>query len=387
MEYEPRVKGLCENCLKDRLLKEFVLTTGRKVKKCLTCGSSSVKSVNIDSFEFEQAIRAVFRNIYDEWDYNTHFGGEYIETLFLKDKMIFSDLFYHNEDAACEIIDIIFSEGYYEKEPGISLFYGYGDDGQPAGFLEAIKHSYSKDIRNSTKYAKNKDYFKLFSSISDIIDFCEPYIKSEVDGLNLYRARTGVEKYGFPRDSFDFRPEKAYLPYSFKDIGAPPIEYVGKGRMNREGFSFLYLAEDIETAIHEIKPSPGDLVSIGKFKQNRKMRVADFTKISLKDFWKCDETLEIFIELQAIAKFISTRIGSTGAIHYLYTQLISEELLKRDYQAIKFSSSVTSSNNYAIFEPPYFDYISEDRRVARISRLLIDFDTLPLLDKETEIII
>ncbi|WP_164112000.1 MULTISPECIES: RES family NAD+ phosphorylase [Sphingobacterium] len=59
-----------------------------------------------------------------------------------------------------------------------------------------------------------------------------------------------------------------YTPYTSSEISSPPSYLARKGRMNREGFSFLYLAEDIETAINEIRPNPGDIISVGGFRQN-----------------------------------------------------------------------------------------------------------------------
>ena len=368
---------ICSNCVKEESLIEFLNESGELTELCNICNSSNVKTVDVENPVLIQAVRALTRYYIDEWEYNTHMGGDNILTLFFREKPIFSDLFYANDDEAGNILDVFFADGYYLNNEGVSIYFGFVDDFR--GMFEAIQHSSSQKIFEITSHAKKKSYFELLNAVSQIIDYSETHILSDIEDLELYRARIGIQKEGYTYEGFEYRQKKKYLPFSDKSIEAPPIQFVSKGRMNREGFSFLYLAEDANTAIHEVKPSPGDLVSIGKFKQNTKIKIADFTKIKISQFWSNDETLDIYTELLGIMKFISNPVGSNNSIQYLYTQLISEELIKRGFEGIKFRSSITGASNYSIFNPSRFDYVQEGRMAINISQFNLVYEDLPLL--------
>ena len=375
-----RMESLCINCAKDLNLISFINQHGVTITECSICNSKDVLAIDQENHNIEQLIRALIRFNADEWDYNTHVGGDQLESFMISNKLIFSDLFYDHIDNSENFLCSVISNGYYDSDKGISLFYGHTDDGQIGGFLTAIKDSSSSKKNEIINLSKKLNYSELLESVANTIEYCNQYILTEPEKLKLYRARIGVKEEGYPLDEFDFRQKKHFKPFEEKEIGAAPMEFVTKGRMNREGFSFLYLAEDYNTAIHEVRPSPGDYVSIGTFNQVKDLKIADFSKINIIDFCENDDKLQIFEELYDLNKFLSNPIGTNQGYQYLYTQLLSEELIRRGYNGIKFISSLTGLGNFAIFNPKYFEYDSTEKYVFQVNQFIVKYEKMEVMN-------
>ncbi len=376
---------ICLNCVKDEDLKLLIKNKGHIVSCCNICGSRSIKAIEYEEKgEFYQAVRSLIRFYFNEWDYNGHWGGEHFETLILENKILFSDLFFDNEEKSLDIINSIFDEAYFDSEKGVSMFYGYTEDGAPAGFYFAIQKEKNRLIENLKLAVKRQDYRQLFQVVSKIVDACEEHLTLEISNLLLFRARIGVKRTGshFNESFLDPFPKLRSTPFVNNEIGAPPFEKAEIGRMNRVGFSFLYLAEDVETAVVEVRPAPGDLVSIGVFKQQENIKILDFTKLTIREFWLTDNLLDKFRDLYGIVKYVSTHFGTNGKHNYLFTQLISEELIRRGFKGIKHASSFTMKSNYVIFEPSMFENIPKDADVVEVEDIEIIFKKAPLLDEK-----
>lgn len=375
---------VCINCVNDSDLKVFIEHKGTFIETCTICNSKNIKAIEFqESGEFSQAVRSLVRFYYNEWDYNGHFGGEHIEKIIFEEKLFFSDQFFANEDKADEILATIFYEGYYDPGKGVSLFYGHTEDGGYAGFYFAIQKARNRYLENIEIAMVQNDYRRLFSIIKEVIDVCEHLLTAEYQGLNLFRARIGVLKTGVHMDDGfgePFPPLRC-TPFSDKEIGAPPFDKAETGRMNRAGFSFLYLAEDVKTAITEVRPAPGDLVSVGIFAQLQSISVLDFAKLTIRDFWTTDNALEVFTDIYGIAKYVSSHFGTNGKHNYLFTQLMSEELIRRGFQGIRHASSFTSKPNYVIFNPSLFTNLSDKASAVEIKDIDILFENMSLLNE------
>jgi RES domain-containing protein len=62
-------------------------------------------------------------------------------------------------------------------------------------------------------------------------------------------------------------------------MGPPPLGSARPGRANPEGVQCLYLADQINTAIHEIRAGIHDYVCVGKFKLNHDTVVVDLRSL------------------------------------------------------------------------------------------------------------
>lgn len=64
-----------------------------------------------------------------------------------------------------------------------------------------------------------------------------------------------------------------------KELLAPPREKARAGRMNPAGIRYLYLAEEQETALVEVRPSPGSDVVVAQFELTKELRILDLAAL------------------------------------------------------------------------------------------------------------
>lgn len=137
---------------------------------------------------------------------------------------------------------------------------------------------------------------------------------------------------------------RRYKASRFKGYNAkeslPPEKDVPSGRANPNLIRYLYLCEDSETPIYEVKPTIGQTVSLAKLKLNRDVKLYDFT---LKNN---GISLSLFSLIGK--KFSMPNYGD--ATHYLPTQYIAEKIRTMGFNGIRFKSSLNSNGkNIVLF--------------------------------------
>jgi hypothetical protein len=65
--------------------------------------------------------------------------------------------------------------------------------------------------------------------------------------------------------------------HELKDMGAPPPEKAIHNRINPVGIPYLYLANDIETAVAEIRPWIGCKITVAEYQLIRDIKVINFS--------------------------------------------------------------------------------------------------------------
>lgn len=370
-------------CLTDPDLLKLFDRLPQQNGTCEITLQNDVMVIDADEREFWMAVRALTRYYVHEWEYNGHFGGEDDMVKLLREKRLFFNYdLIQDEEAYEDLVYSTFGEGYYPYDQGVSMYAGYWE-GQQNPLLQAIGTVRTPLVRRMNAQLHERDLSNLLITIKEIVDLSLPKTKREVAGLNLLRARIGFSEQKFVND-FDFTATSHYFPFTDQEIGAPPVRQSNKGRMNREGFSFLYLAEDIETVIAEVRASPGDDVSVGKFNQTEPLEIADFSELTIDQFWTDDKSLDLFEKLHSIAKFVSNPVGSNDGYVYVLTQLLAEELLRQGVNGIAFTSSLTGKKNYTIFKSNAFIYDPSEAFVCHIKRVKTEFDYLPVGNDKTE---
>jgi hypothetical protein len=95
-------------------------------------------------------------------------------------------------------------------------------------------------------------------------------IKTLPTGSCFYRARiiNGAEE----AKAFKEKPADA--------LGAPPKELAANNRMSPAGIPLLYVSDEAETCIAEVRPSIGDSVLVGRFFSTAPLKLFDFTALS-----------------------------------------------------------------------------------------------------------
>lgn len=355
----------------------------QQIGTCELTHQTNIMVIDGTQDEAFMPVRALARYYINEWEYNGHFGGDDNLGKLLVDKNLLYNFKLVDPEAFEEYMEtVVFSEAYYDYDKGVSMYAGYYE-GQQNPLLGAIGNVTTRLIARINNELHDRNLSKLLQTVKEIVDSSLPRTQLEINDLTLFRARIGYKDRKVVND-FDFSPPVHYFPFVKEEIGPPPVKNSNKGRMNREGFSFLYLAEDAETAIAEVRAVPGDIVSIGRFKQKISLTIADFSEIVIEKFWMNDTELDLFEKLHSIAKFISNPVGTGDGYVYVLTQLIAEELLRQGINGICFTSSLTGKKNYTIFNSGDFKYDKSEAFVCKIDQIQTHFTYLKVGDDKTE---
>ena len=116
--------------------------------------------------------------------------------------------------------------------------------------------------------------------LNSIIDTCKDREKNLKAGSIVWRAQNGHSWRPCYQENPDTREEilvdELPDPFSFERM-SPLVDSAFEGRANPKGIPCLYVATDKETAMSEVRPWLGAIISIGRFKLARDLKVLDFS--------------------------------------------------------------------------------------------------------------
>jgi len=160
-----------------------------------------------------------------------------------------------------------------------------------------------------------------------------------------------------------------------KDMSAPPIEKTIDGRVNSAGIRCLYLANNVNTTINEVRAGIFDYITIGTFELKEDIIVVDFRKINkISPFIFALNGLDLteYALNKPFLNKINDEMGksvrkSDSKLDYIPTQYICDyiksitleiENLPSKFMGIEYNSTLCKDGyNLAIFEPELFECI------------------------------
>lgn len=196
---------------------------------------------------------------------------------------------------------------------------------------------------------------RFFVNWNDIELLKEKFISldSYIDkGSILYRARviqlTDQDKIINTIPFIGFGKKDSFVP--------PPENYrlIPDGRMNPKYIRYLYISEDSDTAIYEVKPTISAWISVAKIRCNECLKICDLSMANTQGSTYENELLDMII------KDISSPTIQNDTEQYLSTQYISEYIKNLHFDGIKYKSSLNGGNNYTIFNFDLCEAISSD---------------------------
>jgi hypothetical protein len=313
--------------------------------------SENGQVIDSEDNRFFKLTKALVRYYFSEWDYNHHWGGDGYESLFYGKDNRFFERSRAKSDDDYEAIVLSITEGpvYGDYDKDVSIFAGY-TDGEQNTLLRAVSTDLDPHILHISERLKSENHFNLEGDIKAILeeyrDVASLLLK---ENMVLYRARVGFreKKRSF---SMGFETEFHYTPYKGSEIGAPPPHIATSGRINRAGVSFLYCATEKFTAISEVRPHPGDRVSLAKILLNSDAKVFDLSSTQLLAYFENDEKLDKFKPLNTLGFLINETIPPSERIRYSITQLISDCIRQLGFEGIAFNSTVGDGKNIVLFD-------------------------------------
>lgn len=224
---------------------------------------------------------------------------------------------------------------------------------------------FSHSVHTKLRYIlddESKDF------LNSIIDTCEGRTQTLKKGSFVMRAQNGHNLRPYYQEDPD-TGEKIHVddfecPYSFKRM--KPLENsASEGRANSKGIPCLYVATDKETAMSEIRPWLGSVMSVGTFKLTRDLRIILFATESEESihnysYYFSEPSEEEIIKSvwfyidNAFSKPTKT---SDLKSDYAPTQIISEFIKSKGYDGIAYRSSLGGGHNIALFDLESADII------------------------------
>jgi hypothetical protein len=191
--------------------------------------------------------------------------------------------------------------------------------------IKKLWEQFKSDIILKNRYFSGKKVLELLDRFNMIRMFPDD------TKLEFYRARIGD-----------------YITGDISSLLAPPKGLSSAGRCNPEGISYLYLANNQQTAINEIRPSLGDIVSVAKIN-------VDVSKIfSFRVYFQNLPLVQDNEESLTLIKYIDGDLSSKVTMHdklnYIPLQYISEYIKNRGYDGFVYSSTLGPGMNLVMFD-------------------------------------
>jgi hypothetical protein len=140
------------------------------------------------------------------------------------------------------------------------------------------------------------------------------------------------------------------------DSFTPPISKIRAGRVNEQYDPCLYVADNYETAIAEVRPIVNSMVSIAQIRTNNQIVLADTCCL------QTSHTDELFYRL-LLTRIFSQPVEDKN--DYLFSQHIGTLLKRIGFDGIRYASSLfENGHNIAIFNTEKCYPISSDRYIV-----------------------
>jgi len=327
--------ALCVDCIDDEHLKNTV--SGMPSRLCIECGSNAESAINAAELAdimaplLQQRLsfgRTIRRHADDSDQYWEEPQGDELE-YFLREYL--GD---YNEFLP-DLLDAILD--YEPYDPGDPCDFFFSGDNlfekmavRPMELFQQWDDA-SDEIQNRHRYfspAAEKLFNELFSGLDDLrvyLDGEKRVVSTLPEGSTVFRARDCnnpsliKDVTQDPMDPMDH-------------VGPPPPGVAGPGRMNADGVSVLYAAQDLETAVSEIRPSIGSIIAVIQVRTTRPLKILDFHLLERafqsiaffdSDYDRLSERLAFIRHLHGL---ISRPVHPTHAHEYMITQALAEYL-------------------------------------------------------------
>lgn len=174
------------------------------------------------------------------------------------------------------------------------------------------------------------------------------------EGVLLWRSQLGTtwetRTQGDGEEEFEYEEEVAFS----EDRMLPLPEGASEGRVNAKGIPCVYLADDKDTAMAEVRPWISASLSLGQFKVLKSTKVIDFSEddgkhlLYMKEPGPEERDRAVW---RAINRAFSRPVTPSDRHgDYVSTQILAELFRANGYEGIVFKSSCGSGHNVALFD-------------------------------------
>lgn len=319
----------CTNCFRDNVLREFIDSNGVR-GRCGFCSSVDVNCIAPDSLA--QKFEWLFSVAEENED------GKRVEDFLDHYFCLFSDSVTNRTSLTREIFGSSISEKMLTFE----------DDG-----ASAREHwsEFKTELISENRYFPKKEIYKSFFSNNRT---------SQEAIFTTLLEQLSIEIY--PTECF-FRARVSDDVLTSQFMGAPPKHLATSGRANPRGISYLYVAENVETAISEVRPFKSSNVYVSKAYPAKDMKFIDLTQPRQKSspFQLDEDNYTNYLYIINLLESFSTELSipvkpHKSELEYVPTQYICEYIKSLEvYDGIVYESSFSRGKNFVIFNEDSFD--------------------------------
>ena len=375
---------VCSNCCVPPLLKELVELNG-EFNKCSLCGASKVKCICTKVDDFLLAIKALIRYNFGEWEYHSKLGDGTLQGLFFLDPNPILKINPAQENLDREDVILSFLDDVNERQPQVGVFTAFGRDIYNYYPHTPISSGESDVLGRARAQLHDRNHFLVEDEYESIFKPVMPHVSAIVNaGSRWFRARMGAKRRAANFQNIGGPSTYFYEPHQENSLGAPPVGVSTGGRVNRPGVSYLYLASNLVTAAAEIRPHPGELVSVGCFDISTDLKVVDLRTHDLRKLWRSDEELEILELIIAMEKMFSMAAPPSNRGPYTATQFLGELFRRLGFDGVMFRSTVGDGDNLVVFNPSHTRWVDGSSRAIDVKRVSYEWTDIELFDKAKE---
>lgn len=314
--------NICENCFGDKELKAFISSEG-ELGECSVCKSNTSKVICLDELlDFFQELLNCFELASDGKSLSSLIHGQW-------------DLFTSTR-VASDVLNVVINKldtVFYNAE---------------------VQVVYSKEIQNNVNYwHKLKEQLKWERRYLSDID----YLTNELGWDSFFESQSVINE-----DDILYRARLHQNVddkcFDISSMFCPPKQVSTAGRANPMGIPYLYLSDNKDTILYEIRAAYLDDVTIAKFsiKPNldRKVLISDFTETpTLYHPNEVEKRIKARLLKELISRDLSQPVRRYDSeLDYIPTQFICEFIkVYTNVDGIKFRSSLHNTGvNYVIFD-------------------------------------
>lgn len=334
----------CGNCFESKYLKRYIIEKGQ-IDDCDFCFSDNIKCIEVSNL---YGLFVPLFSLYKECEYGIDYfedddpHGDSLPYLIEDAWNIFSEKFdFNKSDEFWEEL-VRNSNGSNGDDVQIDLdsLWIAGHDLDSS--LQYLWDDLAEHLKRERRFIINNERIQ---NVLDILPLSLELTSIQVKINTIYfRARIG------PEDA-----EEKQRPFRNKEMGAPTYWKVKGGRANPPGIPFLYLSNDIVTAISEVRPWGGAYISVGRFRSIKEINLIDLTdRFYIFDPFGIGE-LQFLIEdyalLRRLSKELSEPINPNRTyIDYVPSQFLTEFIRDKNYDGIMYPSALSPGKNIVLFD-------------------------------------
>lgn len=335
----------CEKCFKDNEIKA-IIRGNNVLGECDFCHSNNVFICDVESNEY---LRDSFESLLDVYTPICEMNYEYPkEKSDLLKNILCSQwsIFNLNHDSVYKFIISLLPEKYKEQpylfDSPVGISGSLDDDYMKMYSLLGLHQweDFVTEIKEHNRFHTNIINKNILKTI--LLATCKQYKA----GTIFYRARIWNDKCGFDKNN----------------MGAPPVTKATAGRANPEGISCLYLADSVDTTLHETRAGVYDYATVGTFRLLKDIEVVNLAAIDkISPFQELDcSLLAINLpHLRKIAYEISKPLRRhDSSLDYIPTQYISDYIKSINLDGIEYKSTMCKNGvNFAVFNENLFECV------------------------------